>query len=324
MSRSELKSGKLVLNDSKEDTGEKYRGESGLRTWTRQMLDELVASRKRAITRRKMEGGKLLGDIWLDEFRMVYPDYKSSKKNLFRKYKWWRQRRAEMEKDVSRTVGKINIAEETVLFSELSRSLSETTVELPPFVSSKVIMLAQHWVERSQAREEETEKAEEEEAGEEPGSLGMITLPGGAVLVAKSGSGSGSDYKAGRVSEPPDVSITLSSLRSENTESFETSEIKLDNFSSKNESGVSITLCNTKPPSPSPASTNTTNTPSSSTSSSPGVPPAILSILDTIGLPLALLPTLLAVYRDVRDTYKVLVAEGYCVSWSTLLTARLK
>ena len=54
------------------------------------------------------------------------------------------------------------------------------------------------------------------------------------------------------------------------------------------------------------------------------MPPAILSILDSIGLPLALLPTLLAVYRDVRDTYKVLVAEGYCVSWSTLLTARLK
>ena len=33
--------------------------------------------------------------------------------------KWWRQRRAEMEKDVSRTVGKINISEENVLFSEI-------------------------------------------------------------------------------------------------------------------------------------------------------------------------------------------------------------
>ena len=205
--RSELKSGKLVLNDTKEDTGEKYRGESGLRTWTRQMLDELVASRKRAITRRKMgSSGQLLGDIWLEEFRSEYPDYRSSKKNLFRKYKWWRQRRAEMEKDVSRTVGKINIAEEEVLFSELSRSLSQTSVELPPFVSSKVIMLAQHWVERSQAREEEPAKAEEMEP--EPGSLGMITLPGGAVLVAKSGAALG-DVKPGRASEPPDVSITL-------------------------------------------------------------------------------------------------------------------
>ena len=138
MSRSELKSGKLVLNDSKEDTGEKYRGESGLRTWTRQMLDELVASRKRAITRRKMEGGKLLGDIWLDEFRLVYPDYKSSKKNLFRKYKWWRQRRAETEKDESKMMPKVDLDAEGVLFSELKKSLCENSVTLPPFVSSKV------------------------------------------------------------------------------------------------------------------------------------------------------------------------------------------
>ena len=203
----------MVLNDTKEDTGEKYRGESGLRTWTRQMLDELVASRKRAITRRKMgSSGQLLGDIWLEEFRSEYPDYRSSKKNLFRKYKWWRQRRAEMEKDVSRTVGKINIAEEEVLFSELSRSLSQTSVELPPFVSSKVIMLAQHWVERSQAREEEPAKAEETEEldreMDETPEPGMITLPGGAVLVAKSGTNNG-DLKTGRLSEPPDVSITL-------------------------------------------------------------------------------------------------------------------
>ena len=141
--RSELKSGKLVLNDDHEDTGEKYRGESGLRTWTRQMLDELVASRKRAIGRKKSVGGgvnfgKLLGDLWLEEFRRVYPDYKSSKKNLFRKYKWWRQRRAETEKDVTRIIPKVELDEESVLFSELKRSLSENTVTLPPFVSSKV------------------------------------------------------------------------------------------------------------------------------------------------------------------------------------------
>ena len=106
--RSELKSGKLVLNEDHEDTGEKYRGESGLRTWTRQMLDELVASRKRAIGRKKSVGGgvnfgKLLGDLWLEEFRSAYPDYKSSKKNLFRKYEWWRQRQAEMERDGAKT-----------------------------------------------------------------------------------------------------------------------------------------------------------------------------------------------------------------------------
>ena len=37
-----------------------------------------------------------------------------------------------------------------------------------------------------------------------------------------------------------------------------------------------------------------------------------------MGLPLALLPTLLAVYRDIRDTHKNLCVQGHCVSWSTL------
>ena len=203
-----MKSGKLILNESNEDTGEKYRGESGLRTWTRQMLEELVASRKRAIGRKKMTGtnfGKLLGDLWLEEFRSVYPDYRSSKKNLFRKYKWWRQRRAEMEKDAIKSAPKIPIDKDSVLFVELKRSLSESTVELPPFVSSKVIMLAQHWVENTTVREETEELDREMDETPEPG---MITLPGGAVLVAKSGTNNG-DLKTGRLSEPPDVSITL-------------------------------------------------------------------------------------------------------------------
>ena len=36
--RSELKSGKLVLTQEREDTGEKYRGATGLRSWTTPML----------------------------------------------------------------------------------------------------------------------------------------------------------------------------------------------------------------------------------------------------------------------------------------------
>ena len=31
--------------------------------------------------------GQVLGEVWLQEFQKVYPDYRSSKKNLFRKYK---------------------------------------------------------------------------------------------------------------------------------------------------------------------------------------------------------------------------------------------
>ena len=47
-------------------------------------------------------------------------------------------------------------------------------------------------------------------------------------------------------------------------------------------------------------------------------------MVPTLSLPVALVPTLLAVYRDVRDTYKMLVQQGYVVSWAKLLTIRLK
>ena len=48
------------------------------------------------------------------------------------------------------------------------------------------------------------------------------------------------------------------------------------------------------------------------------MPSSLLTILDTMGLPLALLPTLLAVYRDVRDTYKVRTAVGgYMLCYSS-------
>ena len=107
------------------------------------MLDELVASRKQAIGRKKSVGGgvnfgNLLGDLWLEEFRSAYADYKSSMKNLFRKYKWWPQRRAEMERDGAKMVPKVELTEDSVLFVELKKSLSENSVTLPPFVSSKV------------------------------------------------------------------------------------------------------------------------------------------------------------------------------------------
>ena len=44
-----------------------------------------------------------------------------------------------------------------------------------------------------------------------------------------------------------------------------------------------------------------------------------MTILTNLALPLALL----AVYRDGRDTYKMLVQKGYDVSWAKLLTVGL-
>ena len=40
------------------------------------------------------------------------------------------------------------------------------------------------------------------------------------------------------------------------------------------------------------------------------------------GLPLACLPTALAVYREVRDSYKTFVLSDLVVSWPGLLAAR--
>jgi len=119
----------------------------------------------------------------------------------------------------------------------------------------------------------------------------MITLPGGAVLVAKTGAGESSKD---RLTEPPDVSITLSQKSAQPAETVNSVQ------------GVSITLCGKSKP------------------EWPGVPTELVSNLTTLSLPLALVPTLLAVYRDVRDTYKMLVQQGYVVSWAKLLTIRLK
>jgi hypothetical protein len=40
------------------------------------------------------------------------------------------------------------------------------------------------------------------------------------------------------------------------------------------------------------------------------------------GLSLACLPTALAVYREVRDSYKAFILADLVVSWPTLLSAR--
>ena len=45
-----------------------------------------------------------------------------------------------------------------------------------------------------------------------------------------------------------------------------------------------------------------------------------MTILTNLSLPLALL----AVYKDGRDTFKMLVQQGYDVSWAKLLTVGLK
>ena len=40
-----------------------------------------------------------LSDLWYTEFLKCHPDYKSSKKNLWRKYKWYKLRMSEVKKE---------------------------------------------------------------------------------------------------------------------------------------------------------------------------------------------------------------------------------
>ncbi len=67
------------------------------RTWSQEMMDNLVKTRKSALARKQklLEQGKLdvqLLDIWYEEFLKLHPDYKSTKKNLMQKFKWYRAR----------------------------------------------------------------------------------------------------------------------------------------------------------------------------------------------------------------------------------------
>ncbi len=67
------------------------------RTWSQEMMDNLVKTRKLALARKQklLEQGKLdvqLLDIWYEEFLKLHPDYKSTKKNLMQKFKWYRAR----------------------------------------------------------------------------------------------------------------------------------------------------------------------------------------------------------------------------------------
>ena len=287
--RSELKSGKLVLTQEKEDTGEKYRGATGLRSWTTPMLQELLDSRRRAIHRRKMGGGNtaVLGDIWLEEFRAVYPDYRSSKKNLFRKFKWWRSKRQEERREGGARERR-TISQE--LYQEVRALLESSQVILPPFVSSKVIMLGQQWVEsgnQSSSAEEATPDAVSQLP--ESNTSNTITLPGGAVLVARPATNAQAHSPRPAVpQEAPNVSITLGTKAKTNSAA--------------------------------PLLTN-----GATTTATAATPPArVVASLTALGLPLACLPTLLAVYREVRDTYKSLVMSDYLVSWTQLVTARLR
>ena len=127
----------MLGDEGSGDTGERYRSEQGLRSWSRDMLEELGASRKRAIAWKRNSGpeskGIHLADVWLEEFRKKYPDYKSSRKNLFRKFKWWKIRQAGAKQAVVEPVKSQEVSKE--VFQEVKAILESSQIVLPPFLS---------------------------------------------------------------------------------------------------------------------------------------------------------------------------------------------
>ena len=68
------------------------------RTWTQEMIDDMLKTRSIAIAKKKSRSQKdpcdpiTITDLWYDEFLKCHPNYKSTKKNLWRKYKWYMSR----------------------------------------------------------------------------------------------------------------------------------------------------------------------------------------------------------------------------------------
>jgi len=88
------------LETSDSEMSKKQKGVRDLvfRTWTQEMIDDMLKTRKIAICKKKKRTEKnpcdpiTITDLWYDEFLKCHPDYKSTKKNLWRKYKWYTSR----------------------------------------------------------------------------------------------------------------------------------------------------------------------------------------------------------------------------------------
>ena len=148
--RSEIKSGKLVLDSSASTAADGTGVDAATATipglsrkWTAAMLAELEPARQRALAKKRQLGpdcAVAMGDFWLGEFRVRFPEYRGSKKQLLKQYR--------RLKSVSEQGGEsIEISNET--YEEVKAILESRQVLLPPFVSNKVIMRAQQWVEQA-------------------------------------------------------------------------------------------------------------------------------------------------------------------------------
>jgi hypothetical protein len=218
--RSELKSGKLVLGDGSASAGAEADGVAAAagpgRQWTAAMLAELEPARQRALVRKRQLGPDCtvaLSDFWLGEFRVRFPEYRGSKKNLVKQLRRLKGHQHGQQADH----GGADVEISNEAYEEVKAILESSQVILPPFVSNKVIMRAQQWVDH--AAQQQLPVSEPATAAGNETVEGMPTavvgqeaafsvLPGGALLITKSsraGEGTAPESRLG--AEAPSVSI---------------------------------------------------------------------------------------------------------------------
>lgn len=180
--RSEIKSGKLVMQNTG-DVGSTIL-ENISRNWSVEMLNELGPARRRAVYRKRIfqlnNQSIQLGDLWLEEFKLKFPNYKASKKQLIKKYKWWRTKQNSSMPEHFEVSGQ--------LYLEIKGILEGKNLILPPDIPATVLQTITVQVDNSKLQEMFKKDS--------------IKLPGGAVIMPRH-----EPVLQAKVEIAPDVSI---------------------------------------------------------------------------------------------------------------------
>ena len=81
--------------------------EINFRTWSQEMIDDMIRTRKVARdrvekqTKATVRNTTQILDEWWREFSKLYPDYKCSRRNLWRKFRWYRDRVQKQKKSTN-------------------------------------------------------------------------------------------------------------------------------------------------------------------------------------------------------------------------------
>ena len=105
------------------------------RTWTQAMIDDMMSTRKVAMAMKKKRleqdhtDALPMTEIWYEEFMKLQPDYKSTKKNLWRKYKWYKSRMGQTTSE--KREGGLAASKTKIESKDLKDDIEEVKLEEP-------------------------------------------------------------------------------------------------------------------------------------------------------------------------------------------------